>query len=187
MFDKLMLEKLVEKELEGLQFLGLAQIRRVRKNSEEIKKGLHFNEEILELSVMLHNIGAKQWLQFNQDLAQTSLAMAKIFLRKINFSLKEIPLIEHCIQEIGLNGKPKTTEARILHDSVMLDEIGAIGVLKDSFVFSRQKKSVDEIKQFLRAKSFHLKNAFFTEKGEELSREGIEFYVSFVELLEKEL
>lgn len=187
MLDKLMLEKLIEKELKGLPVFGLSQVERVKKNSVKIKEGLKHEKEVLELSVMLHNAGAKQCLQFTQDFIQYSVALAKKFLSRANYPSKKMDSIIHCIQEAHLNGQPKTIEAKILHDAVLLDEISAIGILKDSISFYSQKKSLQNFRESLRAKSYHLKNAFYTEKGKESAREGIAFYNAFVERLEREL
>jgi len=187
MFDTKTLEHLVNAELREAALFGLSHIERAKKNFDSIKEELKFDEEVASLSLMLHCVGARQWIQFNQDLTATSVNLTKRFLTQANYPSKNFDQIIHCVQESGLSGKPKTIEAMLVHDANMLDEIGAIGILKDSVLFVKQRKTQEQFLDCLRAKSFHLNETFFTEKGRELSEEGIEYYVSFVKILQKEL
>jgi uncharacterized protein len=185
--EKKFLENLVKKELKGIPLFGLSQINRVKNFVLQISHGKEFDFEIVELAVMLHNIGAKQFLQFNQDLIKTSKNMAKNFLKKLDYKDKRIESVLHCIEEMHLKGHPKTFEAKIIHDAVQLDYIGAIGFTKDSIVFWIQRKSLQEFFEFIKFKSIFLKETFFTEKGRELSIKGIRIYKEFVEDFEKNL
>jgi HD superfamily phosphodiesterase len=187
MGDFILLQKKIEKELKGVPLLGLSQINRVQKNSELISVNEKFEKEILNASILLHNIGAKHAVEFHQDLNQVSLNLAKKFLSSCDFSPKEIQKILHCIQESSFRGNPKTIEAKILHDSVLLDEIGVIGIVKDSFIFLKQKNPAHKLTDSLKSKVSLIKSSFTTVKGKELALKRVKEFEENVQKLEEEL
>ena len=177
----------MEKELKGISLVGLSQINRVQKNIEKISKKKECDEMVLNAALMLHNVGVKRHLEFHQNLMHSNLNLSKSFLKNNFFPMEKIDLVLHCIQEAHLRGKPKSIEAKLLHDAVLLDEIGTIGIVKDSFVLLKQKNSAKQLLEFLNAKNVLLKETFFTVKGKSLARERIAEFEKNVKGLEKEL
>lgn len=181
------LEEFAKNRLKGIPLLGFACTLRVKHNAEIIAKGMGFDEKVLHAAVYLHNIGREQALKYNQDLIATSIALAKKFMLNNNFTQQEIDKILHCISEAHLNGKPKTAEAKILHDAKMLDEIGAAGILNDCYALAQHKKPSPQIVSHFASKASLLRNAFFTQAGKGLSAERIGLYEEFAKAAENEL
>ncbi|MDO8537854.1 MAG: hypothetical protein Q7S21_03120 [archaeon] len=180
------MKKFVEKQLIGIPLIGLSQINRVKALSEEIAKDLEFDELILDTSIMLHNIGIKQWMEFNNNQIITSVNVSKRFLSDNFFPGKKIPEVLHAIEQCHVKGIPMTLEAKILHDSFLLDEIGAIGVLKDCFVFVKEKKPFNQWISSAKSNLGMIRNSFNLDSSKELSISRIEFYENYYNTLEKE-
>ncbi len=181
------LEEFAKSRLRGIPLLGFACTLRVKHNAEIVSKGMAFDENILHAAVYLHNIGKEQALKYNQDAIATSMALAKKFMLNNNFRKEESDKILHCISEAHLNGKPKTNEAKILHDAKMLDECGAAGILNDCYALAQRKKSSPQIVSHFASKASLLRSAFFTKEGKELSGERIVLYEEFAKSIGKDL
>ncbi len=181
------LEEFAKSRLKGIPLLGFACTLRVKRNAGIISKGMDFDENLLHAAIYLHNIGMEQALKYNQDAIATSLSLAKRFMLNNNFRKEESDKILHCISEAHLNGKPKTNEAKILHDAKMLDEIGATGILNDCYALAQRKSPSMQIVSHFQAKASLLKSAFFTQAGKELSTEKIGLYETFAKALGNEL
>jgi HD superfamily phosphodiesterase len=187
LWNNLVLKKFVEKQLSGIPLIGLSQINRVSSFCEEIKLGLDFNEQVLFASLMLHNVGVKFFIGSNADVSVSSVSLSKRFLFDNFFPANLIQGVLHSIQECKVGGVPSTIEAKILHDSFLLDEIGAIGVLKDSFVFVSKKKSFSNWVSSSQSKLSIIRNNFFLDKARELSVSRAEFFENYFKALELEL
>ena len=181
------LEEFAKNRLKGIPLLGFACTLRVKHNAEIVSKGMDFDENILHAAIYLHNLGMEQALKYNQDAIATSIALAKKFMLNNNFTQLEIDRILHCISEAHLNGKPKTAEAKILHDAKMLDECGASGILNDCYALAQHKKPSPQIVSHFHAKASLLRSAFFTKAGKELSEARIGLYEEFAKSIGKDL
>ncbi len=181
------LEEFAKSRLRGIPILGFACTLRIKRNAEIIAKGMEFDEKILHAAVYLHNTGKEQALKYNQDEIATSISLAKKFMLNNNFTQLEMDRILHCISEAHLQGKPKTAEAKILHDAKMLDECGASGILNDCYMLAQHKKSSPQIVSHFNAKASLLGSTFFTKAGKELSRERIGLYGEFAKSIGKDL
>ena len=181
------LEEFAKNRLRGIPLLGFACTLRIKRNAETIAKGMDFDENLLHAAIYLHNLGMEQALKYNQDAIATSIALAKKFMLNNNFTKEESNKILHCISEAHLNGKPKTNEAKILHDAKMLDECGASGILNDCYALAQHKKPSPQIVSHFHAKASLLRGAFFTQAGKELSRERIMLYEEFAKSIGKDL
>ena len=165
MLNEIVLKKFVEKQLVGIPLIGLSQINRLQSLSEKISSELEFDAMVLNTSIMLHNIGVRQWMDFNNNVVLGSVAISKRFLSDNFFPHKKISGVVHCIEQCHLKGIPLSIEAKILHDAFLLDEMGAIGVLKDSFVFVKQKKPFSSWISSAKQKLSLVKNGFSLENA----------------------
>ena len=181
------LEEFAKNRLKGIPLLGFACTLRVKRNAEIVSKGMEFDEKILHAAIYLHNLGMEQALKYNQDAIATSIALAKKLMINNNFTQLEIDKVLHCISEAHLNGKPKTDEAKILHDAKMLDECGASGILNDCYAHAQHKKTSPQIASHFVSKASLLKGAFSTQTGKELAEEKVALYEKFAKSLEKEI
>ena len=176
----------MEKQLIGIPLIGLSQINRVKELSLQVSKELEFDSLILDTAIMLHNIGTKQWMDFNNNPIITSVNVSKRFLSDNFFPGKKIPQVLHSIEQCHVKGIPMSLEAKILHDSFLLDEIGAIGILKDCFVFSKEKKPFNQWISSAKSNLSLIRNSFSLDSAKQLSISRIEFYENYYNALEKE-
>ena len=93
----------------------------------------------------------------------------------------------HSIEQCQVKGIPMSLEAKILHDSFLLDEIGAIGVLKDCFVFVKEKKPFNQWISSAKSNLSIIRNSFVLDSAKELSIPRIDFYEKYYAVLEKEM
>ncbi len=184
MFNKTELKRLIEKESKN--FFVPGHINRCFDLLEEIKE-TSFDEEIVFAGILLHLSGFSMHLKFNQDLTKTSLNFAKKFLVSSLFPKEKIDAVLHCIEESDIKGKPKTTEAVLVHDLNMLDEVSSVGIIKDSVLFNLRKIPLNKFLEEQKTKSFLLKEAFFSDKAKNLAKEKTILFDSFVKSLENEL
>lgn len=184
------LRLLVEKELKGISLFGLEHVERVAVFSTKLVNALPENEknidlEVLEAALLLHDIGVPFWLAYKQDHLGFSIAKAKTFLEKVDFPLAKRDAVLHCIQEHHWRGKPATIEAKLLHDSNLLDNIGAMGVLKDSIKCYLNGLNAFQSVNYFSVKANYLDGAFSLGQARQLALEGIAFYKTFSQSLEK--
>ena len=184
MFDRNELKRLVEREAKD--FYTLSHVNRCFLNLELIKEN-SFDEEIVFAGILLHAVGFSQAIKFNQDLIQTSLNSAKKFLIKANFPKEKTDSVFYCIRESHFRGKPKTIEAVLVHDANLLDEVSAVGIIKESVLFHQKKISLKKFLEEQKTKSFLLNEVFFSGKAKKLAEPRIAFFNFFVEGLEFQL
>lgn len=176
------LKKYAEKMLSGTSFFGIEHANRVLEYAAVLSEGKNANQRVIEYSALLHNIGIRQWLKYKNDLLKTSLNQAKSFLSSIQADPKEANQILQAISSSMLEAKPPTIEARILHDSNLLDNIGAIGIMKDSVRAFHEKQPLHS---FFSAKSGKLENAFSLPEAREMGMQKIREYKDFASSLER--
>lgn len=111
----------------------LDHVFRVYELALNISKSYDVDSDVLEASVLLHDIARVSEdldKSGNSDHAIIGAKEAGAFLKSIDFPYDKICKIEHCIESHryrSLN-KPETLEAKILFDADKLDSIGAIGI-----------------------------------------------------------
>lgn len=180
-------EAFARTKLKGVPLFGFPHIARVRRNAELISNGMKFNSELFEIALLLHDIGVADWIKYRNDHVKTGIALAKRFLLNNAFTSAEIDAVLHCISEHSIEGMPATAEAKILHDADLLDNIGATGIMHDSYAMGVEKWSKGKIIDYFTEVAGKLPDAFFTEKGKELAGERIVIYRDFARQLRAEL
>ncbi len=91
--------------------------------------------DVLKLAALLHDIaGLKEQRDKTGKVchARLSAKMAQKILKRFGYPKDKITKIAHCIlaHRYRTGVKPKTKEAKILHDADKLDALGAIGVAR---------------------------------------------------------
>lgn len=121
-----------EEDFSGHDFYHTLRVYNLAKTINKKEGG---NQEIIELSALLHDVDDYK-LVGNQ---QEKFYNAKDFLRKHNYPEEYIKEICHIISQVSFKGNntitPDSLEGKIVQDADRLDAIGAIGIAR-TFTFS---------------------------------------------------
>jgi uncharacterized protein len=198
---------------------GRSHIERVLRMAKEIGKQEGANLEIIELAAILHDIFENREAHsniagFRHDIEGSK--EARKILTKLGFVDKTIDAVCHCIESHRKRSgriEPQTIEAKCLFDADKLDCIGAIGIIRSSFIsfdheqeFYREEKDLEAYKhRNLRQDGTiidyaqHSSNLeyelslkevakrMYTETGRRLAKERSTFMDEFYDRLGKEL
>jgi len=176
-------------------------VKRVANLAEELQKIEGGDQEILMLSVYLHDIGrAREDNGEIKDHAAWGAKKAGEILSNQGYNQDVIERVQHCIEahRYSNNIEPKTVEAKILSDADNLDAIGATGIAR-TFSFSGEsqqplarlenpkKEGRETTLNHVREKLLDLKDRMYTDKGLEIAENRHKFTENFVKQFEAEM
>ncbi|MDI3496490.1 MAG: uncharacterized protein PWQ35_511 [Patescibacteria group bacterium] len=177
--------------------------------------------DVLQSGALLHDIGCAK--ESNDSRGKTDHAvigakMAKPILENLGFSDDKIKHIQECIltHRYRTNNKPKTIEAKIIHDADKLESAGAIGIARAFTWIGKHQakiyKKVDNIEDYIKEnmtegkingriidKSKHsvqinyetkdkfLLDNLYTESSRKIGKERLAYFKGFLERLDKEV
>lgn len=105
--------------------------------SQQIGKGLHYDDDVVFAAAMLHDLGVfighrpedpallRQW-----DHVAYATARAPELLTSKGFAAEKIPAVLEVIRTHQPHDTPMTIEAVIVRDADILEQLGAIGILR---------------------------------------------------------
>jgi len=189
-----------------------SHIERVRKLALHIGKNEKADLGILEIAVLLHDIGRKGEMKAKGIFchAEAGARTARKILKKYKFKEDQIEKITHCIEAHRYRNAhvPQTIEAKALYDSDKLDSIGAIGVARD-FLFAgnagsnclytgNEKKLAKSGKDYSYTKEDsaileyeiklkRIKDKILTKTGKQIAKERHKFMKQYFERFWKEV
>lgn len=183
-----------------------SHVERVRKLCSYIGQKEGANLTIIDLAVLLHDIGRKKENEFNGRIchAEEGARLAKGILESYNIDKTVIERVCHCIETHRFRNEkqPQTIEAKVLYDADKLDVIGAIGVAR-SYSWAgehRQKLYSNLVKGIgtgyeeehtpvieFETKLRKIKDKMLTETGREMAKKRHDFIIAFFERLQKEI
>lgn len=182
---------------------GKDHIIRVENYSQEIKKGIILDDNILIPSILLHDIGRKKAFEKKLNHAELSAKMAEDILKRVNFPANKIPLVQQCIIDHSYMNetRPQSIEGIVLWDADKLDALGAIGLYRtfvynlgrklynpeDPFCINRKPNQNVYTLDHIFEKILKLENLFYTDKAKELAKKRTEFIQYFLQELALEL
>jgi len=176
-------------------------VKRVANLAEELQKNEGGDQEIMMLSVYLHDIGrAREDNGEIKDHAAWGAKKAGEILSNQGYDQEVIESVQHCIEahRYSNNIEPETVEAEILSDADNLDAIGATGIAR-TFSFSGEsqqplarlenpkKEGRETTLNHVREKLLDLKDRMYTDKGLEIAENRHKFTENFVEQFEAEM
>lgn len=177
-------------------------IERVRNNAKLINKKEKADNFIIDLTVLLHDVGDRKVLKTQHD----DYSIAENFLKKQNVSNEIIEKVLFIIQNMSfsktLNTKRKdaSKEFYVVQDADRLDAIGAIGIAR-AFAYGGSKgrplydptkkaQKIDTTKNYQKtdSSSFHhfeeklllLKNLMNTKTAKEIAKKRNDFMKNYL-------
>lgn len=121
------------------------------KYAKDLSKKYKVDEEIVVLSVWLHDIGSIIYGRENHHITGAHIAEQK--LKELNYPKERIKLIKNCIlhHRGSKNEKMKTTEEKIVAEADAMSAFDSIsGIFKAAFVY--EKLDQGEAKKKVREK-----------------------------------
>ncbi|MFH1752389.1 MAG: hypothetical protein ABH821_05640 [archaeon] len=172
MLNEKLLE-LLKKKTFNYPLIGFSETQRMQEFIVKIipDESLSVKElEVLTLSNYCHNLGLPFYFKYKQNLIDWSLAETKKFLLTNNFNNETINKVLHCVKEHSITGSPQTTEAMILQDVFLLDEISNLSLLKTVYHSSILGENEKQLLSRLKGKEkFFSQHDFNTVQAKKLS------------------
>ena len=114
-------------------------VERVRSLALKLGKKEGANLQILEIAVLLHDIGRKQEMKSKGKFCHAEIGVreSEKILKKYKLDNKIVENILHCVltHRYRNNNIPETIEAKVLFDADKIDLIGAVGIARN-FLFA---------------------------------------------------
>jgi uncharacterized protein len=155
---------------------------RVYHLTRKIGEGMEYDDEILHAACFLHDV------EMSVGHPNSSAEKAEAILHETGFTPDKIPLVVDAIANHMPDGKPESTEAKLLWDANLLDSIGAVGFARltvGAFIWYHYKTMQEVLTYVERELSFTERLHF--EKSREIAKDKIAFTRAAVERFEKEL
>lgn len=187
MLDLNVIEVFSKTKTSKLPILGTDHIARVKKTASLLSSEINPNQEILQASILLHTIGAEQWLKYRQDYIATSRTLAKYFLERNNTNSRTLEAILHCIDSHPLDATPRSEEAKILHDAYAFELSDPRAITHISYILGRELKPLRTLLPTLSNHISLLETTFTTEKAKQLATPKIEALKEIYLQFEKDL
>lgn len=102
-----------------------------------IAKGLTYDDDVVFAAVWLHDLGVftghrpedleqlKKW-----DNTKYAIEQAPTLLKRLGFPIEKIPAVVEAIRTHQPSFQPSTIEGTILRDADILEQLGAVGILR---------------------------------------------------------
>jgi uncharacterized protein len=121
-YSKSEIESYVKKQTFSDPICGFDHCKRVYEAAKKL--GRNYDDEVLHAACFLHDIKA---LAKDHHLRSADTAEA---LTKDKLPLHKVLEVREAIKNHGIEGKPKSPEAILLHDADLLDYLGAVGTVR---------------------------------------------------------
>jgi uncharacterized protein len=155
---------------------------RVYHFTRTIGEGMDYDDEVLHAACFLHDV------EMSVGHPKSSADKAEAILHETGFTPDKIPLVIDAILNHMPDGKPVSTEAKLLFDANLLDSLGAVGFARltiGAFIWYHYKTMQEVLTYVKRELSFTERLHF--DKSRQIAAEKIAFTKSAVERFEREL
>ena len=126
----------------GGKSYGNKHLFRVVKIAKELAKIYKADIDVVTISAWLHDIGLAKDIKNHE---KEGAKLAREILRRLGFDETFIEKVAHCIEAHEGKIKPKTLEAKIVHDADVLDKCGPLGIIRHTWKLSQQGLPVEKI------------------------------------------
>ena len=171
---------------------GFKHVERVLRTSLELGVVLNANLLVIKIAALLHDVG--RYLKKEDDIknhAEISAEIADNFIikNKFNFAIEDFENILHCIRSHSFSNdlKPKTLEAKILHDSDKLDALGAIGLYRTVGFTIKNNRGIEQVISHLENKILKLKDFLYLDYSKKIAEKRHKLALDFYDQIKGEL
>jgi uncharacterized protein len=163
--------------------------------TRQIGEDLAYDDDIVYAAAWLHDIGVfvgnrpedPQALQNWDHVGYACMRVPEI-LRESGFPPEKIPAVLDAIRAHQPHGDPQTIEATILRDADILEQLGAIGILRNVSKVGRDTRYArfSEILPVLRKALSDLPPRLRTARARDLAQPRIELLAAFLKAVDSE-
>ena len=168
---------------------GWPHILRVLNIAREIHKTEGGDFDVIEVAVLLHDIGRNIEHSLNEHHALLSARISKSYLKKLGVCEKHSNAVSHIIMShsFSLGVVPRTIEAKILSDADKIDALGAVGVIRAFLFGETTMRTVNETLNHFIEKLFKLPDLMYTETGRRIAHNRLKVMQIFYDSIKKEI
>ncbi len=165
---------------------GYPHVERVRKLALWLSKFYEVDEEVIEIAVLLHDIGR---LCGGDEHAHESAILARRLLEVLNYPKDKLEKVIEAIEAHSYTSgvEPKSLEAKIVSDADKLDALGSIGIARVFLYSCHIGRSIKDSLEHFKEKILNLPKVMYTEVGRKEALRRVKIVREFVEQLENEL
>lgn len=116
---------------------GNRHLFRVVKLAKHMAKRLGANIPIVEAGAWLHDTALPSENDYNY---KKNKKIAEAMLTNLNLSTEELDMIAECVASHEGTSKPKTLEAKIVHDADVLEKSGMLGIVRHTWKLANSSK-----------------------------------------------
>jgi uncharacterized protein len=105
--------------------------------TQQISEGLAYDDDVVYAAVWLHDLGVftghrpeDPELLARWDNTAYAIAQAPAILTRLGFPSGKVPAVLDCIRTHQPSGEPASIEATILRDADILEQLGAVAILR---------------------------------------------------------
>lgn len=180
-------------------------VKRVESTALKLAEKEDADKEIVEASVLLHDIGRKKEDEGKiEDHAVWGAEKSREILEGLGIDEKFVREVCHCVKSHRFSGgpDPETLEAKVLSDADNLDALGATGIAR-TFSYGGEHGRIiadpelpaeeDSVKggsnsfNHLQKKILNLKSRMYTDSGFEMAEDRHEFVKQYVDRFSDEM
>jgi uncharacterized protein len=172
------------KNKSGREFgAGFDHFKRVYATAKKLSSTMNYDDEILHAACFLHDI------ELEEPHARLSAKRARKFLETIEFPKEKIEAVVDAIKGHIPTMRPELMEAKILHDSDLLDFLGATGVVRLSAASPLwwNKSSLSEALEVIKKYRDLCYKNLILERSKEMAEDKIKFMDDAIKQIEREI
>ena len=167
---------------------GWPHIERVRNLARiiVIREGLKVDEAVLELAILLHDIG--RFLPGEGHHAKKSAIYARKYLTTLQIPDKMVKQVVHAIlaHSYSLGIKAESPEAMVLSDADKLDALGAIGIARAIHHGCKQNRSFECSVKHMKEKLLKLPELMYLNSSRKIAEERVRIVKLYINQFEVE-
>jgi uncharacterized protein len=168
---------------------------RLYRLAQELARGVEHDDDVLHAAAWMHDLGVfvghrpedpsalASW-----DCVGYAMRMAPVILAQLNFPPPKIPAVVEVIRTHQPASKPTCIEGVLLRDADMLEQLGAVSVLRTVSKVGRDTRFVrfSDALRVLRRSLEEMPSQFALERTRQLAQPKIQTLTLFLEAAEAE-